>query len=157
MTWEVTETTKETDGDVPVIKKQLVGHVDNSLYPAITVDIRLTLTTPANAAGPVPVMMMFTWGRRGQPPPFPPAALKDLIAANAIRSAMVIGDKGGYLVTIKCDVEIDLDVEKMHPGEPDLEGLRELFTESPIPSAIRKGMYLMRCQTDIPISRWLAK
>ncbi len=31
----------------------------------------------------------------------PPAALKDLIAANAIRSAMVIGDKGGYLVTIK--------------------------------------------------------
>ena len=31
----------------------------------------------------------------------PPAALKDLIAANAIRSAVVIGDKGGYLVTIK--------------------------------------------------------
>ena len=31
----------------------------------------------------------------------PPTALKDLIAANAIRSAMVVGDKGGYLVTIK--------------------------------------------------------
>ena len=31
----------------------------------------------------------------------PPTALKDLISANAIRSAMVIGDKGGYLVTIK--------------------------------------------------------
>lgn len=30
-----------------------------------------------------------------------PAALKDLISANAIRSAMVIGDKGGYLVTIR--------------------------------------------------------
>ena len=59
VTWEVTETTKETDGDVPVITKQLVGHVDNSSYPAITVDIRLTLTTPANATGPVPVMMEF--------------------------------------------------------------------------------------------------
>lgn len=31
----------------------------------------------------------------------PPTALKELIVANAIRSAMVIGDKGGYLVTIK--------------------------------------------------------
>jgi hypothetical protein len=57
--WEVTETTKETNGDVPVITKQLVGHVDNSSYPALTVDIRLTLTTPANATGPVPVMMEF--------------------------------------------------------------------------------------------------
>lgn len=31
----------------------------------------------------------------------PPTALKDLVSANAIRSAMVTGDKGGYLVTIK--------------------------------------------------------
>ena len=59
VTWEVTDTTKETNGDVPVITKQLVGHVDNSSYPALTVDIRLTLTTPANATGPVPVMMEF--------------------------------------------------------------------------------------------------
>jgi len=57
--WEVTETKDETNGDVPVITKQLVGHVDNSSYPAITVDIRLTLTTPAKATGPVPVMMEF--------------------------------------------------------------------------------------------------
>jgi len=57
--WEVTETTQETNGDVPVVTKQLVGHADNSSYPAITVDIRLTLTTPANATGPVPVMMEF--------------------------------------------------------------------------------------------------
>jgi hypothetical protein len=59
VTWEVTETKNETNGDVPVVTKQLVGHVDNSSYPAITVDIRLTLTTPANATGPVPVMMEF--------------------------------------------------------------------------------------------------
>jgi hypothetical protein len=57
--WEVTETTRETNGDVPVITKQLVGHVDNSSCPAITVDVKLTLTTPEDASGPVPVMMEF--------------------------------------------------------------------------------------------------
>jgi hypothetical protein len=71
--WEVISTTNETNGDVPVITKQLVGHVDNSSYPLINVDIKLTLTTPANAPGPVPVMMEFSFGgrfarpRRGEP------------------------------------------------------------------------------------------
>ena len=57
--WEVTSTTEEKVGDVPVITKRLVGHVDNSACPAIEVNIPLTLTTPANAAGPVPVMLEF--------------------------------------------------------------------------------------------------
>src|ERR1700685_2840984 len=57
--WEVTSTSKEKVSDVPVITKKLVGHVDNSAYPLISVDIQLTLTTPANAAGPVPVIMEF--------------------------------------------------------------------------------------------------
>jgi hypothetical protein len=42
---------------VPVITKQVVGHLDNSAYPLVNVDIQLTLTTPVSAAGPVPVMM----------------------------------------------------------------------------------------------------
>jgi alpha-glucuronidase len=57
--WQVASTSQETNGEVPVITKKLVGHVDNSSYPAVTVDIQLTLTTPANATGPVPVMMEF--------------------------------------------------------------------------------------------------
>ncbi|MGA3023850.1 MAG: acetylxylan esterase [Bryobacteraceae bacterium] len=57
--WEVTGATRETNGDVPVIAKQIVGHVDNSSYPLIAVDIQLTLTTPANAGGPVPVILEF--------------------------------------------------------------------------------------------------
>jgi hypothetical protein len=57
--WEVVSTTKENVGDVPVITKKLVGHVDNSSYPQVTVDIQLTLTTPGNAHGPVPVVMEF--------------------------------------------------------------------------------------------------
>ena len=57
--WQVASNTKEMNGDFPVITKNLVGHVDDSAYPGITVDIQLTLTTPANAAGPVPVIMEF--------------------------------------------------------------------------------------------------
>src|SRR6185437_862960 len=59
--WEVTSTARETNGEVPVITKKLVGHVDNSSYPPISVDIDLTLTTPANATGPVPVIMEFSF------------------------------------------------------------------------------------------------
>src|SRR4051794_14553678 len=65
--WEVTATDKQTVGDVPVVTKRLVGHVDNSAYPAIKVDIQLTLTTPEKAAGPVPVIMElgFAFGGKG--------------------------------------------------------------------------------------------
>jgi len=62
--WEVTGTKNEMDGNVPVVTKQVVGHVDNSSYPPISVDIQLSLTTPANATGPVPVMMEFGFGGR---------------------------------------------------------------------------------------------
>ncbi len=63
--WEVTSTTREKNGDVPVITKKLVGHVNNSSYPALTVAIELTLTTPANAEGPVPLIMEFGFGGFG--------------------------------------------------------------------------------------------
>jgi len=62
--WEVTSATRETNSDVPVITKHLLGHVDNSSYPHITVDIKLTLTTPANATGPAPIIMEFGFGGR---------------------------------------------------------------------------------------------
>ena len=62
--WEVASTKNEMNGDVPVITKELAGHVDNSAYPEITVDMRVSLSTPANAKGPVPVIMEFG----GNPP-----------------------------------------------------------------------------------------
>src|SRR5262245_39417331 len=63
--WEVTSTTRTNNGDASIITKQLVGHVDNSAYPLINVDIELTLSTPANATVPVPVMMEFGFGAFG--------------------------------------------------------------------------------------------
>jgi hypothetical protein len=62
VTWEVVSTTQEKIGDVPVVTKKLVGHVDNSACPSITVKIELILTTPAKAAGPVPVIMELAFG-----------------------------------------------------------------------------------------------
>lgn len=62
--WEVASTKNEMNGDVPVITKELVGHVDNSAYPEITVDMRVSLSTPAHARGPVPLIMEFG----GNPP-----------------------------------------------------------------------------------------
>ena len=57
--WEITSTTRETNGEIPVITRQLVGRVDNSNHPNITVNIQLTLSTPADATKPVPLMMQF--------------------------------------------------------------------------------------------------
>lgn len=55
--WEVVSTTNEKTGDFQVVTKKLLGHVDNSARAAIKVDIDVTLSTPANASGPVPVIM----------------------------------------------------------------------------------------------------
>jgi hypothetical protein len=59
-------------GFTPVVVKDLEGQVDNSSYPAIEVKIHMTLVTPANAKGPVPVLMMF--GRAGFPNPNEPSS-----------------------------------------------------------------------------------
>ncbi|HEV3164015.1 MAG TPA: hypothetical protein VGZ22_08280 [Isosphaeraceae bacterium] len=60
--WEVVETKQEKVGEYPAITKKLVGHADNARCPEIVVDIQLTLTTPAEAKGPVPLMMEFGFG-----------------------------------------------------------------------------------------------
>jgi hypothetical protein len=59
VTWTVAAVDHETIGFRPVIAKELIGHVDNSAYPAIKVDIHMMLVTPLGAKGPVPVLMMF--------------------------------------------------------------------------------------------------
>ena len=77
--WEVVNTTAGKNGDVDIVTKQLSGVVDNTIDPDIEVRIALTLTTPANARGPVPVVMQFGGffpspggGRGAEPPAGPP-------------------------------------------------------------------------------------
>ena len=88
--WTVKITDREFVGRTPVIAKMLVGHVDNSTYPLINVDINMMLVVPANVKGPVPVLMMFG-GRPSFPSPAQPspddmekinAAFKELMIKN---------------------------------------------------------------------------
>jgi hypothetical protein len=85
--WSVTATDHEIIGGHPVIAKALVGQVDNSAYPLISVTIRMTLVLPANATGPVPVLMMF--GRAGFPAPNQPST-DDLAKINAAEKALLV-------------------------------------------------------------------
>lgn len=74
---KVTWTVKVTDhefifrGFIPVIAKEIVGHVDNSAYPLLNVDIKMILVVPMNVKGPVPVLMMF--GQPSFPAPAQPS------------------------------------------------------------------------------------
>jgi hypothetical protein len=71
VTWQVFNTIEETFGNVPVVTKQLIGHVDNSAFAAISVDIHATLSTPKSARGPVPVVMVLGGGAIAGAPPVP--------------------------------------------------------------------------------------
>ena len=70
VTWTVTAEDREMIGFTPVIAEDLIGEADNSSAPEIHVRIHMTLVTPANTKGPVPVLMMF--GRAGFPSPNEP-------------------------------------------------------------------------------------
>ncbi len=85
--WTVTGVDTEFIGFTKVIAKDLIGEVDNSAYPAISVKIHMTLVTPARATGPVPVLMMF--GRAGFPNPNEPRGA-ELDKVNAAFKALLI-------------------------------------------------------------------
>jgi len=60
VTWSITnQALDRVVGNIPVNARQLVGRVDNTRCPAIEVNIQLTVVTPKDAPGPVPVLMMF--------------------------------------------------------------------------------------------------
>lgn len=71
--WEVISTLDTIIGTIPATVKNLLGHVDNSSYPQIKVDIQLTVTMPAHITKPVPMIMEFGFvfppGFRLPPPP----------------------------------------------------------------------------------------
>jgi hypothetical protein len=83
--WEVVSTTPGSEDGIPTLTKRLIGHVDNSAYPALTVDIMADLILPANARGPVPVVVEISFDRPlGSPPPPPrPARPTPPAAASA--------------------------------------------------------------------------
>jgi len=88
--WTVDISEREFVGRTPVIAKKLTGHVDNSSYPLIDVNIEMVLVTPANVTGPVPVLMMF--GGASLPAPAQPAPDELTVINNALRKILSDSD-----------------------------------------------------------------
>ena len=86
VTWTVTAQEIENVGMMRVKAKQLVGHVDNSACPSINVDIKMVVVTPADAKGPVPLLMMF--GAANLPNPVTPGAEDMAVINKTLRSLL---------------------------------------------------------------------
>jgi len=108
--WEIVSTTREEKSGIPVITKNLVGHVDNAASSQIKVEIELTLTTPAKANGPVPVMMELGWSAkmlealRSQ---FTDEQWADFIGKGPSWQEQVIAKGWGYATLIPTSVQAD--------------------------------------------------
>lgn len=102
--WEVITEIRTNNGAVPVITKQLIGHVDNSLDTNITVNIQLTLTTPAAAKKPVPVIMQLIFV-------FPPAMMARLRSLNPDNGPtwqqQVLARGWGYATIVPVSIQAD--------------------------------------------------
>jgi lysophospholipase L1-like esterase len=110
VSWEVTETVETAVGGQAVVARRVVGHVDNSTFPEISVNIEMAVVLPVNAQGPAPVLIMFGWGNMPDeaPPRFgppremtaPPSA-EQLVAAGwgyvSLRTASIQADNGAGL------------------------------------------------------------
>lgn len=59
--WKIVSRKDSVIGDYPVQIEELLGVVDNSSYPEIEVEIRMTLTLPKNTDKSVPVILKFDW------------------------------------------------------------------------------------------------
>jgi hypothetical protein len=68
--WQVDYVDHEYVGRRPVTVTQLTGHVDNSAYPLIDVEMKMTMVLPSGAQGAVPLLIMF--GRSRAPAPSQP-------------------------------------------------------------------------------------
>jgi hypothetical protein len=105
VTWKLKQTTNTQVGGVPVIAKQLVGHVDNSSYPAITVDIQMVVVTPANATTKVPLLMMF--GNASFPALASPSPPPSSDAGPASSAQQVIAAGWGYASISPTSIQAD--------------------------------------------------
>lgn len=95
VTWQVLATADDMFGGVPVVTKQLVGHVDNSAFPAIEVNLHATLSTPKNAKGPVPVVMVLGGGAVPGAPPIPTPCVQPGAPARGIPPAAAGAARAG--------------------------------------------------------------
>ncbi|MEN9401485.1 MAG: hypothetical protein RL091_188 [Verrucomicrobiota bacterium] len=109
--WEVTRTVQTSVGGLPVIARQVIGHVANPAHPELSVDIKMAVVLPLGVRQPVPVLMMFGWGNLPDEPtprfpgmsePDAPPSADQLITAGwgyvSLSTASIQPDNGAGLV-----------------------------------------------------------
>jgi hypothetical protein len=87
VTWTITATDHEFLGFTRVLARDVIGTVDNSTDPAISVKIHMIVVTPEATAGPVPLLIMF--GPAAFPNPHEPSP-DELARINAAWKAQLI-------------------------------------------------------------------
>jgi hypothetical protein len=97
--WKVVSEEDTNIGGIAVNTKQLVGHVDNSEYPAETIDIQMTLTTPKKKTAAVPVIMEFGWNF--------PKGFKMPQQAGPTWQEQVLEKGWGYAILIPTSIQAD--------------------------------------------------
>lgn len=125
--WEITSIKDTVVGTIPVVEKILIGHVDNTSYPYIAVNLEASVTTPKAAQGPVPVLVTFGGGFRPRPgvqtpprdPNAPPTFNEQLLMKGwglaTLNPASIQPDNGAGLTS----VGIIALVNKGQPRKPD--------------------------------------
>ena len=110
VSWEVVRTLHERVGEIPVMTREVVGHVDNSADPLIAVNIQLTLTTPEHARGPVPVMMEFALtpeAQQGLRKRFTAEQWAAYMGPAASWQSLVLAKGWGYATLIATSIQAD--------------------------------------------------
>jgi (4-O-methyl)-D-glucuronate---lignin esterase len=114
LTWSVDSVEAMTVQGIPAIVKHISGHVDNSSYPAITVDIHADVLTPASTKGKkVPVIIGGGSIRprpNFSPPPAPPGQVVHMLSSppDAPDSAKLLLEHGwGFVGRNSADVQAD--------------------------------------------------
>jgi lysophospholipase L1-like esterase len=132
VTWTVVNSENAMVASHPVIKQQLVGHVDNSSYPLINVDIQMMLVRPTDAAAPVPVMMMFGRGefpQAGAAPRFVMPGAPGSPGSDPVPTQQLVTNGWGYAYINPTSIQADNGagltngiiglVNKGQPRKPD--------------------------------------
>ena len=103
--WEIVSQKDTVIRNYQAHVKKLIGHVDNSSYPAVKVNIQMTLATPANIKSPVPVIIEFGFK-------FPRGfkmneRMKSLIDSMSNWQPMVLSKGWGFAILIPTSFQAD--------------------------------------------------
>jgi hypothetical protein len=100
--WQVTSTAAGEDGGINTVTRKLIGHAGD---PSSTVNLEVSLTLPANAHGPVPVLVEITFENYPQPPGRGPAPVSPETPPTWKQQVLARG--GGYALFYPTTLQAD--------------------------------------------------